>query len=381
MARIPKVVISGLDVGASKTIAVITGYSSGVLHVLGLGEYPTSVMSKGAVSDPEALITSIRNAFKDAEKAAGIKAPLVFAGYDLVNKALRSCRTVPGNSLKDIPSGERVLCLLPGKPDFSSPQDGEVMEARAVTASAGGIDLFLSCVRKAGLNLAEVVYTPLAGAAVLMSAAEKEVGAVLIDIGASKTSVSYFSRGFLKETAILQLCGGHIIGDLAVGLRTTMGEARRIVTDLGRAGGDKETEGPVAVRGLDGKGKKEVSLAYIKKIIEARIQEFTEIVAECFEDFGCSEFLPGGVVLAGGGAQLPGLVGWMEKRLQVAVRVGKIEVDGAALDLSQYNAFGLAKYGLAGLATTGKKNFNILNSDFWSNFISQKAARFLRIDS
>lgn len=380
MARMPKIILSGLDVGSSKTVALIAGFSSGAMQVLGLGEAPPSGMDKGIPSGSDALITSILTAFKDAEKAAGIKAPLVYAGCDSANGVIRPCRAVPGNFFIDIPDSERVLCLLPPKHPFASPKDGNVVEARAVTASAGEIVLFLSCLKKAGLNPAELVYTPLAGAAALISAAEKEVGVVLIDIGASKTSASYFSRGFLKDTAVLPICGEHFIGDLAVGLRTTMGEARRVAAEYSRVTGAEGRERNFVVGSLDGKEKKGVTISYIRNIIEARIQEFAEIIADLFEDFGCSDFLPGGVVLAGGGAQLPGLAGWMERRLHVSVRAGRVDTAGAAISPLHYNAFGLAKYGLSGPAAAGKKSSNIFNSNFWTSLVSEKAARFLRID-
>ena len=376
MARRSGLLFSGLDVGASNTSAVIVGFRQSTFRILGAGQSMTTGLEKGSITDAGALTSAIRQAFEQAEKAAATKAPPVFVGYDRVRAAVREGRVIsgPGRRSRDpvfegIPHGERILWILPAAQPAVSLQPDGANEARAVTANAGEVDGFLSCVKKAGLTVKEIVYTPLAGAAVLLSHAEKELGTILMDIGAVKTSVSLFSRGTLKDTVVLPLCSEHIVGDLAVGLRTTMGEARTVLKDFGDLSDAGEREGrKVALASLEQNEMKEVAIELVDTIIRARVQEMADIAAKLFDHFGCSDFLPGGVVLTGGGAQLAGLAGWMEKRLNIVVKVGELEVNDAVIPISHYNAVGLVKFGLSRLFPAGKKRSDESFAGFFSRF-------------
>ena len=368
MARMPGLLFSGLDVGASKTAAVIAGFRQGTLRILGAGQSMTTGLEKGSITDAGALTNAIRQAFEQAERAAATKAPPVFVGYDRVKTAVREGLVIsdPGRRsrypvFEGIPHGERILWILPVAQPAVSLQPGGANEVRAVTADAGEVDGFLSCVKKAGLTVKEIVYTPLAGAAVLLSHAEKELGTILMDIGAGKTSVSFFSRGTLKDTVVLPLFSEHIVGDLAVGLRTTMGEARAVLKDFGDLSDAGERDGR--------------KVALVDTIIRARVQEMADIAAELFDHFGCSEFLPGGVILTGGGARLAGLAGWMEKRLNIVVKVGELEVDSAVVPISHCNAVGLVKFGLSRLFPAGKKRSDESFAGFFSRFKNRAGNR------
>ncbi|MCL6638305.1 MAG: hypothetical protein K6T80_01315 [Firmicutes bacterium] len=352
MAKSREILIAGLDVGAAKTAALIALCRQGSLRILGAGQSATLGLDKGLITDDRAMAGSIRRAFEEAFVTAGVKTAPVVAGYDRPGVFVRDWPAIPpagrdagaaGLTAGGPPRGEKVLCLLhPAQLPLSRRQDGA--EARAVAAGAKDVENLVWCVRLAGRVVREIVYTPLASAEVLLTPAEKELGAVLVDIGAGKTSVSYFNRGRLKETAVLPLSSEHIVGDLAVGLRTSMGEARKVLREFGGlsapgAGGDRR----IAAGGLRGGGK-EVSPAVVNAIIEARVQELADLLESLFDHFGCSGFLPGGMVLTGGGAQLAGLAGWLEKRLNIAVKTGTVEAGGSPVDEVFFNACGLAGY-------------------------------------
>jgi len=383
LAKMPGLLFSGLDVGASKTAAVIAGYRQGTLRILGAGESATTGLEKGSVTDSAALANSIRQAFEQAERVAATKAPPVFVGYDRVKTAVREgwVNSAPGRRKRDlvfkgVPFGERILWIMPAaRTTVSARPDGD-KEARAVTAGAGDVDGLWSCVKKAGLTVQEIVYTPLAGAEALLSEAEKELGTILIDIGAEKTSASLFNRSYLKHTAVLPLCSEHIVGDLAVGLRITMGEARAVLQEIGDLSAEGGRGGrKITLGGLEQNEKKEVPVALVDKIIRARVQEMADVAEKLFDHFGCSEFLPGGVVLSGSGAQLAGLAGWMEKRLNLTVKVGRVELDGEFVPISLYNALGLVKFGLSRLLPAGKKGADDYFAGFFSRFKSRTGSR------
>ncbi|MCL6558120.1 MAG: cell division protein FtsA [Firmicutes bacterium] len=364
MAKRRALILTGLDVGTSETVAIIADGGAGVPRILGEGRCPSTGLHKGAVREPESTAKCVKKALEMAEKAAGIKATSVYAGYNSVNSGVRAGRLVftagdihrmrnggfqhmaPGDfALSGIPSGERILYIIPGT--FSDQVKTRAdKDALVITGDSGEIEMLVSSIKMAGFSVEEVVYTPLAGAAALLSPAEIELGTVLMDIGAETASVSLFNRGFLKNTVVLPVGGGHVVSDLAVGLRTSWSQAEEILKNFGRLSPyEDEPSKEIEISGLDGLESKTVSGEMVTKIIEARVLEIIDLAGSALKYFGYSGLLPGGVVLTGCIAQLPGLAGIAEKQLELPVRVKTVELGGRAYCVSCTNAIGLVKYG------------------------------------
>ena len=68
------------------------------------------------------------------------------------------------------------------------------------------------CIRKAGLEVDQLILEPLASAASVLSEEEKEAGVALVDIGGGTTDIAIFQDGIIRHTAVIPF-GGNVISD------------------------------------------------------------------------------------------------------------------------------------------------------------------------
>lgn len=359
MAKGRQAILAGLDIGTSKTAAVIAEAGENGLKFLGAGKCPSLGVQKGILTSVDAVAKCLGQALDKAEKAAGVKAASVYISYNGADIKMRNClvpllekddrpaeKPGPGRAPasaapEGVPADERVLYLIPPVLPADKSEGGTV--SRVVTAPHTSLEMIMQSARQAGLKVEAVVYGPLAGAEALLSCTEKEFGCLYVDLGAGVTSLSFFNRGALRETAIFPVGGEHLKGDLAIGLRTSLSQAEDIIKnfDWERAGfGD----GFPHVTGLEENDLKEAPDSLIKMIIEARVIEILQLLAAAVREFTYAGQVPGGTVLAGGGSRLNGVPGLAESRLALPVRLSSLDTGGVGIDYSCANAAGVIKY-------------------------------------
>ncbi|MCL6635027.1 MAG: hypothetical protein K6T29_04575 [Peptococcaceae bacterium] len=370
MAKGRPVILAGLDTGTSKTAVVIAEAGSGSLRLLGAGMSPAVGLQRGIITGPDAAARSIRQALEKAEKMAGVRVASVFAGYNGAGTAVRGLREIAPEGGR-FPSGavlpaaaagaERVLQLLPVPFAAGLPAAGAGAAVRAITAPAGHIDAIVESARLAGLAVEDVIYGPVAAAQELLTPAERELGTMLVEIGAGITSVSIFDRGTVQETAVIPLGGEHLISDLAIGLRVSLARAGEILK--GRSSPPGEFTGTAGQPGKGcGEAPTEDKSCLIEKILAARIAEILDLVAAAVRNFGYPGSLPGGAVICGGVCRLRGLAPLAEERLQVSVRVlaEKNGVSGWPAPGPEYHsALGLVRCAFARLGRGGAAGGNL----------------------
>lgn len=382
MAKGNPVVLAGLDLGTSKTAVAIATVKNASLEMLGVGESPSIGVQKGIVTDTESAARSVKQALEKAEKMAGLKIDCAYLSYNGASIRVRNCRIenpagdIPANSAGDnkttglealsvtgIPRDEDPLQII--SPPFGLTGFG--CEARVITASSRDLALLTQSVRLAGLESKGIIYGPLATAEVLLTPAERELGAILVDIGAEQTSVSIFNRCMLWETVVIPLAGEHLASDLAIGLRISLSQAREILWAGSLAtGADQspvhdlaaEPEGP-------GAGKNRDHL--VSLIIEARAEEIIDLIDESIKSFNYPGALPGGVILSGGVSRLDGLAFMAEKRLYRPVKVGSAPQIGIVLRPAC--ALGLVRYAY--------KYFTIKRKNFSKSGLKESATKIL----
>src|SRR5439155_25639659 len=78
------------------------------------------------------------------------------------------------------------------------------------------------------LEVEAIVFNGLASALALLSNEQKEMGAVVIDIGGGTTEYVVYNGGIVKHTGIIAVGGEHISNDLAYGLRVPLSKAEEL---------------------------------------------------------------------------------------------------------------------------------------------------------
>gem|GEM_PF-1221482 len=371
MAKGRPFTLVGLDIGTSKTAVIIAEAGGGAPKPVGAGVSPGLGVQNGVVTCPGATARSIRQALEQAGKTSEVEVAAVYTGYNGVGIAVRDCEMssrlggvshrggngrgagCTGAETAGIPENEKVLQLIPSRIIHERSGCCPGSGGRAITAPAGDLANIVESARLAGLAIQEIIYGPLACAQALLTPAERELGTLLVDIGAGTSAVSFFYRGVIRETAILPVGGEHLAGDLAIGLRISLALAVSVLKDYSSMTEAGETGKLTIPAGQEGEEYNQVSLSLIREIVNARITEILDLIALAVKNFDYPVRPPGGVVFSGGGSRLAGLVHLAGSRLQMPVRIAFPEITGPDLNPACVNALGLVKYGFTRLSLDG----------------------------
>lgn len=350
-------IIAGLDVGSSMIRVVVAQRMPGedgkpTLHVTGAVSTPSSGMHKGAVSSMEDAVSSISKALEKAERMTGIPVNAAWtsiAGHHIlvqesrgvvgvsrpdgeikeedVDRALEAARTVA------TPSNFEILHVIPkgftvdGQRGIKDPvgMNGIRLEVDAliIQTLASHIKNFTKSVYRTGLEIEDLVFSPLATAECVLTPRQKELGVCVVDMGASSTSMAVYEEGELLHTAVLPVGGDHITNDIAIGLRTSLEIAEQIKLHVGNAVPDAvDRKGMVSLVEFGGQDDEPVKLRFLAEVIEARVEEFCEAIDNELRKIDRSGMLPVGVIFCGGGMKLPGVMEVAKRVLRLPVSVG-----------------------------------------------------------
>jgi cell division protein FtsA len=209
----------------------------------------------------------------------------------------------------------------------------EVM-VHLVTSNITRSRTLLTCVNRAGIEVVEMVFEPLATAEAILTPDERELGVLLIDVGAGTTEYALFAEGEIQYSAVAPIGAGHFTNDLAMVLRTPFAEAERIKVKQGCCLPSMVTEEEgIAVPTVAGGTSRVVPKRELCEILQPRAEELFNLVRDDFRKHASDEGLRGGVVLTGGGAQLDGLLELSEQIFDAGVRYGLPRGLGGLVDV------------------------------------------------
>jgi cell division protein FtsA len=180
------------------------------------------------------------------------------------------------------------------------------VEAHIITAAAATVENLRQCVQNAGVQVSQFVLNPLASGEVVLSDNERQMGAVVCDIGGGTTDLAIYVDGDVWHTMVLAIGGNHITSDIAHGLRLPISQAEEIKKQHGIAlksmvVGDEL----ITVHAFGREEPQQVSRRDLAHVIEARVEEIFDLVQQEIKRSGYDGLLPAGMVLTGGTSRLP----------------------------------------------------------------------------
>ncbi len=339
-----------LDIGTSNIKVIIGEMTSESFNVIGVGHSKSAGIKKGSIVDIDETVRSIKKAVEQAERMLGIPVNAVIVGVKGNHIQLQPCHGVVAVSSEDreigdediarvidaaqvvsIPPEREIIDVIPGQ--FIVDGTDEIidprgmlgvrleMEGTIVTGSKTILHNLLRCVERAGLQVADICLEPLATASIALTRDEMDLGTALIDIGGGSTTVSVFDQGTMQMTIVLPFGGEFISKDISIGLRTTAEDAEKIKVKHGHAFVDHASKDETfSVAQIGSSSDQEISQYDLALIIEARIAEMLELADEELIRRGYRD-LPGGFVITGGVAAMPGLLELAQEIFQNNVRV------------------------------------------------------------
>ncbi len=343
--------IVGLDIGTSKTVAIVAEIGAGgALEVLGIGQHPSQGLKKGVVVNIESTVASIQQALQEAEVTAQCKIREVYAG--IAGSHIRSFNSTGLVAIRDkevtqadvdgvmqtaaavqIPNDQQILHILnqefviDGQEDVREPlgMSGVRLEVKVhiVTGAVSAAQNIVKCVRRCGLEVVDLVLQPLASAWAVLSEDEKDLGVCLIDIGGGTTDIAVFSHGAIRHTAVIPIAGDQITGDIAMALRTPTKDAEdlkvRYGCALAKLADPRET---IEVPGIGDREPRQLARQMLASVIEPRVEELYDEVLKELRRAGYEDVLRSGIVITGGSAAMQGMVELGEEVFHMPVRVG-----------------------------------------------------------
>jgi cell division protein FtsA len=220
-----------------------------------------------------------------------------------------------------------------------------------VTCALSSAQNILTCCKRAGLQVQDLVLEPLASAASVLTKDERELGVVLLDFGGGTTDLAVFQNGSIRHSAVIGYGGDYITRDIAVGLRTPVESAETIKIEQGaahpRVVGQNEF---LEIPGVGGREPRAMSRSMLVSIISPRVEEILTLARDELVRSRTLDSAGAGVVLTGGGASMPGMAEITEEIFALPVRIGapreEAPGDGLGLGPKFSTAVGLAHHAL-----------------------------------
>ena len=236
-------IIASLDIG-SHTIKLVVGeIVKNKLNILACVDTPARGIKKGFIVNPESAIEALADVFKKGEEQMGLPIKKVIVsvpsngidcflseGYTSVtnpekvitsNDLIRSLQAAVYNKVLD---NQELVTILPTKflvndtvvTDLPLGMKAEKLKVKAVvvTVPKKNVTPIIRCLERIGVNVVDVTIGTLGDYYEFKdNKNSSEVGAV-INIGASKTTVSIFNKGIITASEIIDIGGDNIDYDL-----------------------------------------------------------------------------------------------------------------------------------------------------------------------
>lgn len=417
-------ILVAIDVGTYKIVTVIAKVVENVISVLGVSEVKSQGIRKGQVVDIEEAVHAINSSLEAAERMAGYSASHVIVSLggsqiDCQNSRGVVAVATPNGEISEsdlqrvidaakaisIPSTRDIIHVLPrnyivdGQEGIKDPvgMSGTRLEVdtHIVTANTVSLRNLEKAFSEVGVDVDCFAFSGYASSLAVLSDTEKELGVVLVDIGAGTTDISIYTEGSVAYSSVLAIGARHVTNDLAIGLRISLESAEKIKLYFSQAQGKRVVK---VDENDDAKGQKpsdEVDLSslnlsedirkvsqktLVDGIIRPRLNEICTMIGLEIKKSGFAAQTPAGVVFTGGGALTVGLREVARRTLAMPVRIGMPTDVKGIIDEVQHPAFstaiGLILYGMSNSTAKQSSRFSLPGGNFG---FSKTVKKFLNL--
>lgn len=340
---------TGLDIGTNSIKVLVAELRNGELNVIGVSNAKSKGVKDGIIVDIEAAATAIKSAISQAEEKAGISIKSVNVGLpgnllqveptqgmipvtsdtkEITDQDVEN--VVKSASTKSMTPDREVITFIPeefvvdGFQGIRDPRGmmGVRLEMRGLlyTGPRTILHNLRKTVERSGVQVENIIISPLALVRSVLNEGEREFGATVIDMGAGQTTVATIRNQELQFTNILQEGGDYVTKDISKVLKTSQKLAEGLKLNYGEAYPSLASNETFQVEVIGEVEPVEVTESYLAEIISARIKHIFEQIKQELERRHLLD-LPGGIVLIGGNAILPGIVELAQEVFGVGVKL------------------------------------------------------------
>ena len=339
----------GLDVGTTAVRCVVgelTGESN-LPKIIGFAEAENTGMRKGNIARGEEVVQAITKAVTEAERMSGrdIKAATINVngshvqginskGVIAISSPDRQItqddrmRVEEAATIVQLPANKEIIQVfaknyrLDGQENIKDPvgMHGVRLEVdtHIVIAGTPALKSIDQVLERAEIGASHRTVSSLAAAEACLNRKQKESGVAVLDIGAATTNMIVIEDGEVEHIAVIPMGGIHITNDLAIGLKTDLDIAETVKIKHASLAKQSVGQASLVANGETHRFDKEM----MRMIVEARVEELFEYVNKELKVIHRARKLPGGIVLCGGSAKLPGLVDFTKETLELPACIG-----------------------------------------------------------
>lgn len=326
--------IAAIDLGTTKVVCLVGKMTDAGLRIIGYSQRPSKGINRGEVMNIQQTLQSLVPVINDVEGQLNVKLNDVYVGIAgqnirCVTNGYQINRPAPEELISEeeineitssmngsfVQGDEEVLHVIPQSyniDNFTGVTEPVGMPGTQISAN---FKIFVGkknssvytadVVKRAGLNLRQIILEPMASAKAVLSEEEMELGVVMVDIGGGTTDLLIIQNNIVRHAAVIPFGGKCITSDIKTGCSIAEKNAEQLKIEHGCCysplAADKKT---IFVNGINGREGREISAKLLSNIIEARASELFEAVYYEIERSGYKDKLKAGLVLTGGTSKL-----------------------------------------------------------------------------
>ena len=355
-----------IDIGSDKiAVAVATNDAEqAVTRIIGFASSPSKGIKKSQIIDINEASKSLENALNQAERMAGGRisnAHLVVGGPNILSLNSHGVvavnyqtndiseedieRVVESAKAVSLAANREIIHVLPrefivdGQGEIKNPvgMNGVRLEVNThiVTASSISLNNIRKVCTMLGIDIESFIFSGLASAYATLNETEKELGCMLLDIGAGTTDLCSYADNAITYTGVVPVGARNVTNDISAGLRVSLESAeklKRFLYTLEQKQKEKHEENEliadsgtinIASLRLPEKLTSVPSSELVEGILFPRIDEMVDMIAQELRQNELLSRIPAGFVITGGGTYTPYLQERMRLRFNLPVRTAK----------------------------------------------------------
>ena len=351
-------VLAGIDIGSAKIASLVSQYDEleDKISISGVGMVPSRGVRKGQIVDIDEAAAAVLESVEQAERMAGYSLDQAFVTISGGHIDSRNSNGVvavadPGGEISgtdiervieaaravSLPEAREIIHVLPkeykvdGETQVKDPEGMSgvrlEVETHLITGSTTAVKNIQKTISEVGVTPTGMVFSGLSSAVSVLSDTERELGVVLVDVGAGTTSIVVYVEGSIAHSSVLPIGGKNVTNDIAAGLRVSLDSAEKIKITLSEKRKKGKVEGEEDELDLKSynveEGDRKISeKTLIEGIIKPRLNEIFTMVGMNLSESQTAGKTPSGIVLTGGAAQTVGATESARRMLSLPVRLG-----------------------------------------------------------